>query len=76
MAMSDDTQQPATPQSEPVRDDITQPADQLAEKLTNASAGVGDLAKNMDTIVERKLDNAEQKLDTFMKNLDNFLGKF
>lgn len=74
--MSDESQQPSTSQNEPVKDDITAPADQLADKLNSASNGVGDLAKNMDTVIERKLDNAEQKLDTFMKNLDNFLGKF
>lgn len=62
---------------DPINDnDLTKPADQLAQNLENATDGVEDVVDNLERMVDQGLTVAEEKIDGFLKGLDNFLGKF
>ncbi|MEK7152367.1 MAG: hypothetical protein AAB834_00325 [Patescibacteria group bacterium] len=64
------------PTPPPVSDDLTQAADEAAQKLDSANQGVIDAAGALERKVEDGLQQAEQKLDDFIGGIDNFLSKF
>jgi hypothetical protein len=57
-------------------DELVGATDDLSQKLTDATDGVGGLVDNFGQAVEDGITNAEQKLDDFIGGLDRFLGKF
>ncbi len=78
--MDDDTK----PQSDDNTDDnklasltpasIKKPVQDFSQKLTNAADGADDVAKNLEQVVDHKLQQAEKKIDDFLSVFDKFLG--
>jgi uncharacterized phage infection (PIP) family protein YhgE len=66
----------ATPDPQQLPDDLTSAADDAAQQLENATAGLDGIADNLGQTLEDGLNSAEQKFDDFMGGLDRFLGKF
>lgn len=71
--MNDDIKRPILP---PAQSDSSQLGDDAAKGVDKAASGVDDIANNLEGMIDRGLNTAEEKLDDFIKGLDNLLGKF